>query len=112
MSELYIESFSVQEKIVQPTEIKNTTIVEDSLIEINEFNSQMTVYLDRLEKEITTEYKDFTDFSFIFNKIKKKIKEKEVDGIQPLLAELEELLDIELPLATLRKELDAMKESV
>lgn len=108
MDELYIESFSKPEKVIQlTTEIKHVAVVEDNHIEIYEFNNQMLFYLDQLEKDITNEYKDFTDFRFIFDKIKKKLKAKNVDGILDLLVDLEELLDIGLPTIILKKSLEA-----
>jgi hypothetical protein len=97
MNELYIENFSKQERSVQPIrEIKNSTIIEDTPVEIYELTHQMIIHLDRLEKEITNDCKDFTDFRFIFDKIKKKLKAKDVEGIFEMLADLEELIDLGL----------------
>ncbi len=95
MNELYVESFSKQEKSVQIiSEIRNPTIIEETPVEIYELAHQMIIHLDQLEKEITDAYGSFTDFRFIFDKIKKKLKAKNTEGIFDLLADLEELIDL------------------
>ena len=103
MDELYIESFSKKEVTQTVTESKYVPVVENDNVEIYEFNNQMHFYLDQLEKEITDQYQDFTDFRFIFDRIKKKIKEKKVDGILDILNDLEELFDISLSTLLLNK---------
>lgn len=107
MDALYVESFSVKERVSETEEIKNSAIVEIVPVEIHEFNGQMLMYLDRLEKEISLEYEGSANFHFLFEKIKKKLKEQDFVAIQAHLNDLEELLDVNLPTMLLKQALAA-----
>jgi hypothetical protein len=102
MDELYVESFSKYEKEVTSEVVKNEPLLENHPIEIEDFGYQMSYYLDRLEREITKEYEDFSDFRFVFDRIKKKIKAQEIKDISFDLDTLEELLDVDLPMLNLK----------
>ena len=98
MDELYVENFAI--KKINTRNYENNmsqSIVEEKSNEIVESTSQMIQLLDRLEREITLDYKDFTDFRFLFEKMRKVLKKKSVEGILDWLAELEELLDLGVP---------------
>lgn len=111
MDTLYVESFSVKERISQAEEVKNKTIIESIPVESHEFNGQMQLYLDRLEREIDKEYRNFANFHFIFDKIRANLKKGDLLAIQVLLTDLEELLDIGLPAVLMRKLLVAERNS-
>lgn len=101
--ELYIESFSSQERDLQEVEKpKNSPLIENNSLELYEFTHQMHFYLEKLREEITKECGNFSDFIFVFERIRHALKEKDVERIPRLLADLEELLDVELPLMALK----------
>ena len=98
MEELYIENFSI--KKIKTQSLENTSAQSIALEKPKEFDQsthQMIAFLDQLEREITHDYKDFTDFRFLFEKIRKTLKKNSVEGILDWLADLEELLDLGVP---------------
>lgn len=102
MDELYIESFSKKQSAII-AETDNRPMIDENLVaEVYEFNNQMHYYLDQLEKIITDEFGDFTDFRFVFDRIKKNLKENKTKVILATLHELEELVDLGLPFLALK----------
>jgi hypothetical protein len=65
----------------------------------------MSICLDRLQKEIEGQYVDFADYRFIFNKIRASFKQNNIDGVIELLDDLEELLDLGMPSLIVKKNL-------
>lgn len=118
MEELYTESFFTSTQVVLPAVLPSSVPVQPhtsapekkiettapvaaveaapdkSLVEIYETTNQMNFYLDKLEKALFDDYKNFSDFEFIIKDVRTKIKDKQMDGVYDLLAELEELVDL------------------
>lgn len=114
MEELYVENFSKNVHAstiidtVLPSEIKNLQNPKKS----EDFLIDLTVCLNRLEKEIERQYVDFKDYRFIFSNLKEKIKRRNIQEIIPLLDELEELLDLSLEDILLKKDLEVTAQGV
>lgn len=130
MEELFVENFfrqRQQERVPPPRDfdenfhkekmtVKNPQNIFD--LSISQNNDQkfdrkssdilvdMSIYLDRLEKEIEGGYVDFADYRFTFNKIRSTFKQNSVEGVIELLDHLEELLDLGIPSLILKKNLN------
>lgn len=97
MDDLYTETFFKQEKEIAIFKEKSSTaILEEHPVEIFEATNQMYFNLDQLEKILACELENFSNFQFIFDKIREKLKTKSLDGVLGLLTEMEELLDLEI----------------
>lgn len=109
MEDLYVENFSKQAKAsrdalksIVPSEIEHSETLKKS----DDFLIDLSLCIERLEKEIEKQYMDYQDYRFIFRDLKEKIKQKKIPEIFPLLDDLEELLDLDLPAIQLKKNLD------
>lgn len=101
MDELYVESFSKRE-VVTTKVVDIQPVEEKPIVEVYEFKNQMHYHLDQLELMITQEFKDFTHFKFVFDRIKAKLKDDDIKSVLQTLFELEELIDLRLPLLALK----------
>jgi hypothetical protein len=133
MEELFVENFSRQRQherpppsrdfdenlhkekmtVEDPQNIFDLSISQNNDPKFDRKNSDrlldMSIYLDRLEKEIEGGYADFADYRFIFNKIRTAFKQNSVEGVIELLNHLEELLDLGIPSLIMKKNLSQKK---
>lgn len=71
-------------------------VVSDSASNEDLLSYQMIRGLDQLEKQIFQKYKNFEDYKFVLERIRKAIKEKNTVAFVHQLDDLEELLELEL----------------
>lgn len=109
MEELYIENFAkprlVSQQITAVSANKIEVVSQNLSLKNDDILVDMFALLDRLEKEIEKLYPDYADYRFILNKIREKLKNKNLEGIISFLDNLEQLLDIGLPAIILKKDL-------
>ncbi|MFI5342603.1 MAG: hypothetical protein ACHQUC_00100 [Chlamydiales bacterium] len=70
------------------------SLIGEPSFETSEWVFQFHTGLDQLEIEVKDKHQDSADFSFLFDKIRKKLKAKRVKGIDEDLETLEELLEV------------------
>jgi hypothetical protein len=68
-------------------------IIQPQSAEVYEVLNQISFNLDQLEKALFKGYENYSDFQFIFDNIREKLKQQNTEGITALLNELEDLLD-------------------
>jgi hypothetical protein len=99
--ELYVESFSGEPK--ERTPVDNLSTIENKFIESPKPVQEMAYYVDKLERLINQDYKDWEDFQPIFAKIRVKMREKSLEEMIDLFNRLEELVDLGFPSVLLQR---------
>ncbi|MCE2983459.1 MAG: hypothetical protein LW832_07830 [Parachlamydia sp.] len=97
MDELIVENFFRRQKSETAILSQEPSALAENFQEITDIPYEMGLYLDRLEKEVETHYKEYADYQCIFHKIRLTLKHNSVEGIIELLDHLEELLDLGAP---------------
>lgn len=87
---------SNEKKIAPVSRERGHSPIEEISVEMYEWASQMLVGLDQLEREVKVKHQNFADFSFLFDKIRQKVRAKKNDGVYEHLTNLEELLEVGL----------------